>query len=97
MGTRHAFSVEAMLASWASEKRMFVAGVFPAVNRKGGWQEVGHYTQMIWPTTQRVGCALAGSSAVEYLVCRYYPAGNVIGTPLSVLGQDARHSSIFFR
>jgi hypothetical protein len=85
MGTRHAFSVEAMMEGWASEKRLFVAGVFPAVGRKGGWQEVGHYTQMIWPTTQRVGCALVGTSAVEYLVCRYYPAGNVIGTPLKVM------------
>lgn len=92
MGTRHAFSIEAMMDSWASEKRMFVAGVFPAVNREGDWQEVGHYTQMIWPTTQRVGCALVGTSAFEYLVCRYYPAGNVIGTPLRVPRQNTRQS-----
>lgn len=82
MGTRGAFSVEAMVGSWASEKRIFSAGVFPAVARNGNWHEVGHYTQMIWPTTQRVGCALATNAAADYLVCRYSPAGNVIGSPL---------------
>jgi len=87
MGTRHAFSVEGMVEGWASEKRLLVAGVFPAADRNRDWREVGHYAQMVWPTTQRVGCALADTSAVEYLVCRYYPAGNVLGTPLGVLRQ----------
>jgi hypothetical protein len=34
---------------------------------------------MIWPTTTRVGCALASTPRTDYLVCRYSPAGNIDG------------------
>jgi hypothetical protein len=79
MGTHGAFSVEAMVGAWASEKRFFRAGTFPNVSRTGDWEDVGHYTQMIWPTTQRVGCALASTPRVDYLVCRYAGKGNIDG------------------
>ena len=79
MGTHGAYSVETMVGGWASEKRAFVAGLFPNNSRTGNWIDVGHYTQMIWPTTQRVGCALASTGRTDYLVCRYAPAGNIDG------------------
>lgn len=82
MGTHGAFSVEAMVGGWASEKRFFRPGVFPNVSRSGDWEDVGHYTQMIWPTTQRVGCALASTPRVDYLVCRYAGVGNIDGRPV---------------
>lgn len=90
MGTRSAYSIEAMVAGWSSEKRLFVPGVFPAVSRNGNWEQVGHYTQMVWPKTESVGCALASSGGEEYLVCRYFPAGNVYGHPLRVLTTGLR-------
>lgn len=79
MGTRGAFSYDAMVGRWASERRDFVPGVFPAVSRSGNWENVGHYTQMVWPTTTRVGCAVASNAANDFLVCRYSPAGNIDG------------------
>lgn len=79
MGTRGAFHVNAMVADWLSEGQMFRAGVFPTVSRSGKWEDVGHYTQIVWPTTQRVGCALATNARSDFLVCRYWPAGNVQG------------------
>jgi hypothetical protein len=79
MGIRGAFSVETMVNQWASEKRMFRPGIFPSVSRTGNWEQVGHYTQIVWPTTTRVGCALASTARTDYLVCRYSPAGNVNG------------------
>lgn len=82
MGTRGAFGYEQMLRGWVSERSMFVPGVFPAVSRSGNWADVGHYTQMVWPTTTRVGCAVAANARTEYLVCRYSPAGNVDGRPV---------------
>jgi hypothetical protein len=82
MGTRGAFSVHTMVANWASEQNYFRPGVFPNVSRTGNWQDVGHYTQIVWPSTQRVGCALATSSSNDYLVCRYWPSGNVRGVPI---------------
>ena len=58
---------------------MFFPGIFPATSRTGNWIDVGHYTQMIWPTSQRIGCALASTRSTDYLVCRYSPAGNIDG------------------
>lgn len=82
MGTHGAFSVETMVGGWSSEKRFFTPGVFPNNSRTGNWEDVGHYTQMIWPTTQRVGCALASTGRTDYLVCRYAGAGNIDGRPV---------------
>ena len=77
MGTKGWFSYEDMLEGWAREKLDYVHGRFPDVSLSG--RAVGHYTQMVWSTTTRVGCAVAPSSRNEYLVCRYSPPGNWIG------------------
>lgn len=85
-GTRGAFPIERMVGDWGSEKRMFRAGRFPRVSTTGRWEDVGHYTQIIWPTTLRVGCAARSSAQDDYLVCRYARGGNVfgqwVGTPM---------------
>jgi len=83
MGTRGAFTIEQMIGSWASEKTMFRAGVFPNVSRTGSWHDVGHYTQMVWPETREVGCAISSSARFDYLVCRYASPGNVMGREIS--------------
>lgn len=82
MGTRGAYSYEAMVGAWSSERRNFVPGVFPAVSRSGNWQDVGHYSQMVWPTTTRIGCALVSNKTTDFLVCRYALAGNIDGRPV---------------
>jgi hypothetical protein len=79
MGTRGAFSVETMIGSWGSERSMFRPGQFPNVSTTGRWSDVGHYTQIIWPTSVRVGCALRSSASTDYFVCRYGQSGNVFG------------------
>jgi hypothetical protein len=70
---------EQLAAMWVAEKRNFVPGIFPAVSRTGNWMDVAHYTQMVWRTTNRVGCALYSSGAWDYLICRYSPPGNADG------------------
>jgi Cysteine-rich secretory protein family len=82
MGTSGAFSIEQMIGGWTSERRMFVPGTFPYVSRTRSWHDVGHYTQMIWPTTTAVGCGIASARGNDVLVCRYGPAGNVMGLPV---------------
>jgi len=79
MGTRGAFTVDQMVGSWAAEGRAFRPGRFPNVSRTGEWDEVGHFTQMIWPGSVRVGCAVRASAQYDYFVCRYSPAGNIMG------------------
>ena len=79
MGTRGAYAPSQMVGSWSSEKRFFRPGLFPAISRTGNWADAGHYSQMIWPTTTRLGCAIASNVGADFLVCRYAPAGNVDG------------------
>ena len=79
MGTHGAYSVETMVGNWVGERGMFFPGIFPNNSSTGNWADVGHYTQLIWPTTTRVGCALASNGRTDYLVCRYAPAGNIDG------------------
>ena len=82
MGTRGAYGVDQMVGSWIGEGRWFRPGVFPNVSRSGDWSRVGHYTQMIWRGSTRVGCALRSSARYDFLVCRYAPAGNIIGVTI---------------
>ena len=82
IGTRGAFGVDTMARDWASERRFFRSGRFPATSRSGNWADAGHYTQMVWPTTQRLGCGLARSARWDVLVCRYWPAGNIDGVTI---------------
>ena len=42
MGSHGYFPVEAMVGSWASERRWFRAGVFPNNSRTGNWADVAH-------------------------------------------------------
>ena len=78
MGTRGAYSVDEMLAGWVEEKRLFRPGTFPKVSRSGHGEDVGHYTQMIWRTTSRVGCAIHSDAKWDFLICRYSPPGNIL-------------------
>jgi hypothetical protein len=74
-------SPEQLVDMWSREKRMLQPGVFPAVSNTGRWEDVAHYTQMVWPTTTRVGCAIF-SADWDYLICRYSPPGNIDGKPV---------------
>lgn len=75
MGTRNHYSYTQMVGMWSEEKLLL-----PRLRR---WyddvESVGHYTQMVWKDTSRVGCAIASSPKWDYLVCRYGPQGNYTG------------------
>jgi len=83
MGTRGYFSPAQMVNSFVEERQFFVPGRFPQVSRTGNWGDVGHFTQIVWPQTREVGCAMASSAQYDVLVCRYWPAGNMIGTTIT--------------
>jgi hypothetical protein len=78
-GTRGAFDYATMVADWIDERKNFKTGLFPDVSGKEHWTIVSHFTQIVWPTTTRLGCAIDSNARDDYLVCRYLPAGNVSG------------------
>ena len=78
-GTRDAYAYAEVFGYWAAEKRDFVNGATPAFSRTGRWQDVAHYAQIVWRRSTRMGCAMASGASDDYLVCRYSPAGNVMG------------------
>jgi uncharacterized protein YkwD len=73
---------EQMIAIWVGEKRNFVPGIFPNVSRTGTWSDVAHYTQVVWRTTTRVGCAIHSDPNYDWLICRYTAPGNIDGRPV---------------
>jgi hypothetical protein len=75
-GTRGYFPVEGKVDAWLREKQHFVPGVFPNNSRTGRVEDVGHYTQIVWRDTGKVGCAIAAGAAEDVLVCRYAQPGN---------------------
>jgi hypothetical protein len=82
MGTAQFYSLEHMMQRFLDEERDFKPGVFPEITRRGKWEAVAHYTQLIWPDTREVGCALVAVNGRDALVCRYSPPGNIFGQPV---------------
>ena len=78
-GPRGVFSYDIMVGVMIEEERLFRPGHFPNNSSSGDWHAVAHYTQIVWPTTTEVGCALASSATTDYFVCRYAPTGNKDG------------------
>jgi hypothetical protein len=72
-------SPDQLMANWLREKALFRPGLFPNVSVTGNWYDVGHYSQMIWPTTLFIGCGLAKGPRWDFFVCRYSPGGNKDG------------------
>ncbi|NXC66274.1 GLIP1 protein, partial [Anhinga anhinga] len=78
-GTATIFSVDAALSSWFNE----VSSYNFKNNRCTGM--CGHYTQVVWAESYKVGCAVHFCNTVEnfpgltkgaHFVCNYGPAGN---------------------
>jgi hypothetical protein len=69
--------------SWYSEVDCYTYGTFmgtdscgAACDRFGG---CGHYTQVVWRDTQRIGCGMATcSGGAEIWTCNYDPPGNYL-------------------
>ncbi|PWA58058.1 pathogenesis-related protein [Artemisia annua] len=64
-------------AAWVGERRWYAYGS----NSCNGGQECGHYTQIVWKTTCRVGCAkvTCAKGRGVFMICNYDPPGNYIG------------------
>jgi hypothetical protein len=79
-----------MIGTMVAEERVFRPGTFPDVSTTGEWHDVAHYTQIVWPSTTHVGCAVASSTTTDYFVCRYSPTGNKDGLFMAAASQLAQ-------
>ncbi len=78
----YSFTVEpaVVVDGWFSE----IANFDYAQNSCATGEQCGHYTQIVWRDTLRVGCAvqacdLTGFGRADLWVCEYDPAGNWVG------------------
>ena len=65
---------------WLSEKKYYTYGRVGYVRARG---ETGHYTQMVWRKSTKIGCGIGryrrGGWYTVILVCNYSPGGNMHG------------------
>lgn len=79
-GTKGYYTPENMVQLWIDEKKAYKSEVIPNASITGDFEDVGHYTQVVWSTTALVGCVVADAvGGDEVMVCRYMEGGNVVG------------------
>jgi uncharacterized protein YkwD len=66
---------EAAVALWMSEASSYDYN-------SGSFGSAGHYTQIVWRASVRIGCAIVDCPALTYhntVICDYAPGGNITG------------------
>lgn len=86
----------AAIDGWGNEraKENFEAGVFS--------EDTGHFTQLVWKVTRTVGCARKDCQRMGwFLVCEYWPPGNVEGQfkaqVQKQMGQESAANGLWMR
>jgi len=77
-------SYSVAIRSWLDEKDNYNGGVISYDESECSGGQCGHYTQIVWRYTTRVGCARSQYKSGEFkggyvIVCKYKTPGNVIG------------------
>ena len=71
------FSADFGVNLWVKEKKVYK---YAPIKNNENQKAIGHYTQLVWKTSTKVGCACVQSvSKTFYFVCNYDPPGNYIG------------------
>ncbi|KHJ85836.1 SCP-like protein [Oesophagostomum dentatum] len=53
--------------------------------------QIGHYTQMAWETSYKLGCSVEHCSSMTYVVCQYGPTGNAPNYPIYTVGDPCKN------
>jgi uncharacterized protein YkwD len=70
-------TVSAAILSWYAEGERY------SYQRPGFTPGLGHFTQLVWKSSTKLGCGMAACNGKHgtpgnFLVCEYSPAGNVV-------------------
>nr|CAB3449766.1 unnamed protein product [Digitaria exilis] len=79
------------VAAWVDEKQYYNCSDNSCSAPAG--ESCGHYTQVVWENTTRIGCATVTCNAQQgtFIVCDYNPKGNFLGQrPYAGCGQFNR-------
>jgi uncharacterized protein YkwD len=72
-GTRGVMTASRAVEIWYDEHKKYNYA-------SGGFSmQTGHFTQVVWKDTTKVGCGMASCADVDVWVCNYDPPGNVEG------------------
>ena len=74
-GTAGWFPITDVTKSWSDEVKDYNI----ATNTCSAGAVCGHFTQVVWYTTRRIGCGKATGGGQDYVVCNYDPPGNYDG------------------
>ncbi|KAK3579805.1 hypothetical protein CHS0354_020990 [Potamilus streckersoni] len=69
-----ALAWDSVVTMWYSEVNSFVYNSSSNV-----FADIGHYTQLVWAKTHKIGCGYAYCSTFHFYVCNYAPGGNGAG------------------
>ena len=73
MGATGDFTGESAVQMWYDENQS-------SDYKTGGFSmDTGHFTQVVWASTQHVGCAVASCNGWDIWACEYDPPGNYDG------------------
>jgi len=72
-GTPGSMTPERAVDMWLEERSSY------DFNRGGFSMSTGHFTQVVWKGTQRLGCGSATCNRMQVWVCNYDPPGNMEG------------------
>lgn len=74
-GTAGHYTAVDAAKGWEREKKLYSSGVITEKN----YMRIGHYTQMVWRDTGKVGCGEAICNGTLLVACNYDPPGNYLG------------------
>ena len=75
MGTTGFYTALDVVDAWGNEKSDYNY----SKNKCKPGKMCGHYTQIVWETTTKVGCAKITCGGNDIWVCNYDPPGNWVG------------------
>ena len=83
-------NVTSAVDAWGNERDLYH---FSSSNPTGFSEATGHFTQLVWQSTQATGCGWTdcnGKNGLDgiYVVCEYWPEGNIEGDDNSYFEQN---------